>query len=80
MTVSRLTTRLDKLGGAKASREVFLEIKPGESPEDLAHRVEAVREWNRPVMAMPVQCATIEEWAELCAHYGHSVVWERGKK
>jgi hypothetical protein len=36
MTVSRLTARLDKLGGAKTSREVFLEIRPGESPEDLA--------------------------------------------
>jgi hypothetical protein len=80
MTVSRLTTRLDKLGGAKTSREVFIEIQPGESSEDLARRVEAVRVWNRPVMAMPVSCATVEEWAELCAHYGHTVGWERDKK
>ena len=77
MTVSRLTARLDTLGGAKTSREVFLEIKPGESREDLARRVEAVREWNRPIMAMPVTCATVEEWAALCKCYGHTVVWGR---
>jgi hypothetical protein len=80
MTTPRLTARLDKLGGPKTSREVFIEIQPGESPEDLARRVEAVREWNRPVMAMPVTCATVEEWAALCAHYGHTVGWERGKQ
>jgi hypothetical protein len=77
MTVSRLTARLDKLGGPKTSREVFIEIQPGESREDLARRVDAVRERNRPVMAMPVQCATVEEWAVLCKCYGHTVVWGR---
>jgi hypothetical protein len=80
MTTPRLTARVDKLDGPKTAREVFIEIQAGESREDLARRVEAVRERNRPVMAMPVSCATIEEWAELCAHYGHRVVWERGKK
>jgi hypothetical protein len=77
MTVSRLTARVDKLGGPKASREVFIDIHPGESPEDLARRVDAVRERNRPVMAMPVQCATVGEWAALCKCYGHTVVWAR---
>jgi len=71
MTVSRLTARLDKLGGAKTSREVFLEIRPGESPEDLARRVEAVREWNRPIMAMPRVCATTEEWLGQCRRDGY---------
>jgi hypothetical protein len=37
---------------------VFLEIEPGESREDLAQRVEAAR-GNRPIMAMPAQCATV---------------------
>jgi hypothetical protein len=77
MTVSRLTARLDKLGGPKTSRDVFIEIQPGESREDLARRIEAVREWNRPIMAMPVRCDTVEEWAALCAHYGHTVVWDK---
>ena len=80
MTTSRLTTRLDKLGGPNTSREVFLEIKPGEAREDLARRVDAVRDGNRPIMAMPVRCDTVGEWAALCAHYGHTVTWDGGKK
>jgi hypothetical protein len=68
---------MDKLGGPKTSREVFIEIQPGESREDLARRIEAVRECNRPVMAMPVTCATAEEWAELCKCCGHTVVWDK---
>ena len=31
MTASRLTARLDKLGGPKTSREISLEIQPGKS-------------------------------------------------
>jgi hypothetical protein len=54
-----------------------LEIEPGESREDLARRVDAVRDGNRPIMAMPVRCDTVEEWAALCAHYGHTVVWDK---
>jgi hypothetical protein len=43
---------MDKLGGPKTSREVFIEIQPGESREDLARRIEAVRECNRPVILL----------------------------
>jgi hypothetical protein len=71
MTVSRLTSRLDKLGGPKTSREVFLEIEPGEAREDLARRVDAIRERNRPVMAMPKVCETVDEWIEQCRRHGY---------
>ena len=43
MTASRLTARLDKLGGPKTSREIFLEIQPGELFEFMPRRQKLTR-------------------------------------